>query len=123
AAESSRTKRKAIAPFYEAIEAEEHKSMHAQKTLRASNSPSDMADNAGRPEEASSSALIATNESNLSTALHGQLGAPIPAWFYASPFFKISFEHLNYADLIMARGVSKAFHAMAPQVLMPTGQN
>ncbi len=122
-AESTRAKRKTVGPSYEEDEAEERSLMHAQKLLRSSNSPSSMADNSGRPENASSSALIANNESNLSADLHGQLGAPIPAWFYVSPFFKISFEHLNYADLTVARSVSKAFHAMAPQVLMPTGQD
>ncbi len=67
------------------------------------------------PSSSSSSSLMA----------HTSLDTPaskIPTWYYASPFFKLTFEQLNYVDLTTARSVSKAFHAMAPQVLMPTGQ-
>ncbi len=47
----------------------------------------------------------------------------IPDWYYGSSVHELTFEYLNYIDLTLARGTSKAFKAMAPQVLMPTGKN
>ncbi len=131
AAEPTRAKRKAVGPSYEEDEAEERSLMHAQKTLRSSNSPFvfSMADDSGLPEHASSSALRTHN--SLAAPLYTSAPiAPIiragniPAWFYAGQqsLLKITFEYLNYADLTLARRVSKAFHTMAPQIVMPSGQ-
>ncbi len=129
AAESIRTKRKAVGSFYDETEAEE-RIMHAQKTLRSSNSPSifSMADDLS--EQAPSSALIARNSLMAPLYLLSAPIAPInragniPSWFYAHEhsLLKFTFEYLNYADLTLARRVSKAFHATAPQVIMPRGQ-
>ncbi len=130
AAESGRTKRKPFGAYNGKIEAEEHDSIHAKKSLRSS--VFSTGDNSSRPEKASTAVLIIDKENSPPSILHG-LNAPIPipvnkvvsipAWYYASPLFKLTFEHLNYADLTEARSVSKAFHALAPQVLMPTGQH
>ncbi len=48
--------------------------------------------------------------------------ASIPDWFCGSPMHALVFEDLNYADLSGVRRTSKAFKAMAKQVIMPTGQ-
>ncbi len=134
-AESSRIKRKAIGPSYEEVEAEERNLIHAQKTLRSNNRPSafSVADDSDPLEAASSSTLIPNYENSPASALYrpsSSILAPIsrigniPPWFYAheQSLLKFTFEYLNFADLTLARRVSKAFNTMAPQVIMPTGQ-
>ncbi len=121
-------KRKANGAIHQENAAEEENSRLGQKALRMSAVASSLpvTDSSHQPAASSSSTITNNN-----VALTAALPAPtalikakpqIPAWYYGSPMHEITFEHLDYADLTLARRTSKDFKTMAKQVIMPTGQ-